>query len=105
MNKAKRMNMYTQIFCINVNSSISNSKISRFINLLFLMLFMISEKQIENIRQELKESENPLFFFDDDPDGLCSYLLLRKYIEKGKGVVVKGSATLDVKYIKKVEEN
>ncbi len=66
---------------------------------------MISEKQIEEIRKELKESENPLFFFDDDPDGLCSYLLLRKYIEKGKGVVAKGSATLDVNYIRKVEEN
>ena len=69
------------------------------------MLFMISEKQIEEIRKELKESENPLFFFDDDPDGLCSYLLLRKYIGKGKGVVAKGSATLDVNYIRKIEEN
>lgn len=66
---------------------------------------MLSEKQIEEIRKELKESENPLFFFDDDPDGLCSYLLLKKYIGKGKGVVVKGSATLDINYIGKVEEN
>lgn len=45
----------------------------------------------KEIRKILDESENPVFFYDDDADGLCSYLLLRKYIGKGKGLVVKTS--------------
>ena len=50
---------------------------------------MLKKTQIEEFRKYLKKSENPLFFFDDDPDGLCSYLILKKYIDKGKGAVLK----------------
>lgn len=65
---------------------------------------MISEEQNEEIRNFLKRSENPLFFFDDDTDGLCSYLLLKKYVDHGKGVVIKSSPMLDVTFLRKVEE-
>jgi single-stranded DNA-specific DHH superfamily exonuclease len=65
---------------------------------------MITQKQIEEIRTILKKSENPLIFFDDDPDGLCSYLLIKKYIGKGKGIAKKSSPTLDTKYIHKIQE-
>lgn len=65
---------------------------------------MIPEKQIEELRNFLKKSENPLFFFDDDADGLCSYLLFKKYIDRGKGVVVKSSPMLDDSFLRKVEE-
>ena len=56
---------------------------------------MLLKTQIEEFRSYLKKSENPLFLFDDDPDGTCAYLLLSKYINKGKGVMVKtdGSRT------------
>lgn len=65
---------------------------------------MINEEQIKEIRHLLKESEKPLFFFDDDTDGLCSYLLLKKYIDRGKGVIVKSSPKLSRQYLHKIEE-
>ncbi len=65
---------------------------------------MITEKQIEEIRGYLKKAENPLFFFDDDPDGLCSYLILKKYIDKGKGVVLKTKPILEEGFYMKIQE-
>lgn len=65
---------------------------------------MIPEEQLEEIRTLLDNSENPLFFFDDDADGLCSYLLLKRYVDKGKGVVVKSAPLLDRPFLRKVEE-
>ena len=65
---------------------------------------MISEKELKEIRELLKSSENPLFFYDDDPDGLCSFILLRKYIGRGRGVVIKSSPILTTDYLRKVEE-
>lgn len=65
---------------------------------------MISKKQINEIREYLKKTQNPLFFFDNDADGLCSFLLLRRYINNGKGVVVRGSAELKDKFFSRVNE-
>lgn len=65
---------------------------------------MITEKQIDEIKGFLDKSENPLFFFDDDADGLCSYLLFKRYVNRGKGVVIKSSPVLDVSFLRKVEE-
>ena len=65
---------------------------------------MLGEKEINNIREELKNCKNPLFFFHDDPDGLCSFLLLYRYIKEGSGVVVKAKPTLDKRFISKVHE-
>ena len=55
---------------------------------------MIPESQLKEIKVALDKSENPLILFDDDPDGICSYLLLKRYMDKGKGVVVKSSPKL-----------
>ena len=65
---------------------------------------MLTKKQIEEFRDYLKKAENPLFFFDDDPDGLCSYLILKKYIDKGKGVILKTKPTLTLDLYRKIEE-
>ena len=65
---------------------------------------MISEKKIREIRVHLENAQNPLFFFDDDGDGLCSFLLLRRYRGSGKGVAVKGSSSLGKQYFRKVNE-
>lgn len=64
---------------------------------------MLTEKQIREIREIIGKSDNPLYFFDCDTDGLCSYLLMQKKYQKGKGVVVKGY--LDMNFLRKVEEN
>lgn len=65
---------------------------------------MLTKNQIEEFRDYLKKAENPLFFFDDDPDGLCSYLILKKYIGKGKGVVLKTKSMLTIDFYRKIEE-
>jgi len=64
----------------------------------------ITEKQLQEIREELESSFRPLFFFDDDPDGLCSFLLFYRLIKEGKGIVVKSSPKLDEKFLHIVEE-
>lgn len=64
---------------------------------------MLNEKQLEEIREFLDSSRNPVFFFDNDPDGLCSYLLLRRFIGRGKGVIVKSSVTVNKHYFSMVE--
>ncbi|MDD5651467.1 MAG: DHHA1 domain-containing protein [Candidatus Nanoarchaeia archaeon] len=65
---------------------------------------MISEKKLKEIRDYIEKSENPLVLYDDDPDGLCSYLIFKKMKEHAKGIIIKSSPVLDELYLKKVEE-
>ena len=64
---------------------------------------MVPKKDIEEIREILESSVSPLFYFDNDQDGLSSYLLLRRFIGKGNGVPVKTSP-LDMGYYRRVKE-
>ncbi len=61
------------------------------------------EKEVKEIQDHLEKAQNPLFYFDNDQDGLSSYLLLRRFIERGNGVPVKTSP-LDLDYYRRVEE-
>jgi len=65
---------------------------------------MLSEKQIKEIREHLDRAQNPIFFFDNDVDGLCSFLLLRRFIDRGYGVAIKSYPELDVNYARKIDE-
>ena len=65
---------------------------------------MLTKNQISQIKEHLNNAQNPLFFFDNDPDGLCSFLLLQRYIGRGKGIPVKTSPELTVEYFRKVNE-
>ncbi len=65
---------------------------------------MLTEKQIKEIREHLEKAQNPLFFFDNDNDGLISFLLLQRYIGRGKGVIIRSFPDLNVSYYRKVEE-
>lgn len=65
---------------------------------------MLNQKQIKEIREHLEKTQKPLFFFDNDMDGLSSFLLLARAIERGKGVAIKSFPALNKSYIKKVEE-
>jgi single-stranded DNA-specific DHH superfamily exonuclease len=64
---------------------------------------MLSEKENREIREHLERAQNPLFYFDNDQDGLCSYLLIRRFLERGNGVPVKTSP-LDMSYFRRVNE-
>jgi len=65
---------------------------------------MLTKKQILEIREHLEKAQNPVFFYDNDADGLCSFLLLRKYIGRGYGVAIRSYPDLDASYIKKAEQ-
>ncbi len=65
---------------------------------------MLTEKQVKDIRKHLDKAQNPLFLFDNDADGLSSFLLLRRYIGRGKGVAIKSFPDLNVSYSRKLYE-
>jgi len=65
---------------------------------------MLSDKDVKKIREELDNCKNPLFFFHDDPDGLCSFLLLYRYVREGHGIVFKAKPGLGVNFLRKVDE-
>lgn len=65
---------------------------------------MLTNKQIEEIREHLEKAQNPLFFFDNDNDGLTSFLLLQRYLGRGKGVIIRSFPELNASYYRKVVE-
>ena len=65
---------------------------------------MLGEQEISEIKEHLQKAQKPIFFFDNDTDGLCSFLLLRKYIGRGYGIAIKSYPELDVSYARKIEE-
>ncbi len=65
---------------------------------------MLTEKQTKQIIEHLKKAQNPLFFFDNDTDGLISFLLLRGHIGRGKGVAIKSFPDLSASYSRKLYE-
>jgi single-stranded DNA-specific DHH superfamily exonuclease len=64
---------------------------------------MLSSQENQEIREHLERAQNPLFYFDNDQDGLCSYLLMRRFLGRGNGVPVKTSP-LDMSYFRRVDE-
>jgi len=65
---------------------------------------MLTQEQIAEIREHLEKAQNPVFFFDNDIDGLMSFVILRRYLGRGKGVAIKSFPELDGSYIHKAEE-
>ena len=65
---------------------------------------MLTKKQIKEIREHLDKAQNPVFFFDNDPDGLCSFLLLQRFIQRGKGVAIKSFPEMNTEYSRKARE-
>ncbi len=65
---------------------------------------MLSKQELEEIRNTLERSQNPLFLFDNDGDGLCSFLILKKSLDRGKGFFIKSFPELDPSYLRKAEE-
>jgi len=70
---------------------------------MLLLYKMLNKKQIKEIKEHLNNAQNPLFFFDNDQDGLCSFLLLQRYLGRGKGFPIK-SIPLDKDYLRKINE-
>jgi len=65
---------------------------------------MLTLEQLQEIKEHLEKAQNPLFFFDNDADGLCSFLLLRRAIGRGRGVAIKSFPDLNQSYARKISE-
>ncbi len=61
------------------------------------------EKDFDLAREELLSCRNPVFLFDDDPDGLCSFLLLYRFVREGHGIVVKSQPKVNTKFLHKID--
>lgn len=65
---------------------------------------MLGKKEINQIKEHLERAQNPLFLFDNDPDGLCSFLLLQRFYKKGKGFSIKSFPDVNENDFRKVLE-
>ncbi len=65
---------------------------------------MLTKTQIKEIREHLEKAQNPLFFFDNDNDGLTSFLLLRRFIDRGRGIAIKSYPELNASYYRRIKE-
>ncbi len=65
---------------------------------------MLTKKQVLEIREHLQKSANPVFFYDSDADGLSSFLLLAKWLGRGKGIVAKSFDEQTEIYLKRIRE-
>jgi len=58
----------------------------------------------KKIKEQLEQSQNPIFFYDNDSDGLCSFLLLRRWIGRGVGVAIRSYPEINISYARKIDE-
>ena len=65
---------------------------------------MLTKKQVKEIKEHLERAQNPVFLFDNDQDGLCSFLLLQRWLGRGKGVPIKSFPGLNADYFRKIHE-
>ena len=65
---------------------------------------MLNKKELSEIRDFLESSQNPLFLFDNDADGLCSFLILQRSIGRGYGVPIKSYPELSLQYVRRINE-
>lgn len=65
----------------------------------------ISEEQLQSFRKSIDSAKRILVFFDDDTDGLASYLQVHAYKGDAIGVAVRAVPELREDYLRKVEEH
>jgi len=65
---------------------------------------MLTPNQVKFFKEQLATARNPLFLFDDDQDGLCSFLLLYRINREGHGVIIKSIPRIDRRFFRKVQE-
>ncbi len=65
---------------------------------------MLKQKELDQIKEEIDNCQNPIFLFGDDQDALCSFLMIYQYKKEGKGIVVKGNSSINKFFSNKVNE-
>jgi single-stranded DNA-specific DHH superfamily exonuclease len=64
----------------------------------------LTENQLSELRNLFDSSARPVILFDDDPDGLTSFLMIYKHIREGKGIPVKNAPELGPELAQKVND-
>lgn len=64
----------------------------------------ISDSSLDAFRKQLEEAARPLIFFDDDADGLASYLLCQKRNSAAFGVRAARGPELSTAFVRRVDE-
>ncbi len=59
---------------------------------------MVLSQELKTIRTLLEQSASPFFLYDNDADGLCSFVLLRRFLGRGEGSAVRSNPDIDVRY-------
>ena len=65
---------------------------------------VLSKEKQKELREALERSQRPLFLYDNDADGLCSFLLFSRFLGRGKGVAVRSYPDLNASYARKGHE-
>lgn len=60
-------------------------------------------KTYSEVRDQLQQMQNPLFLYDNDADGLCSFLLLRRWLGRGIGAAVRSYPDVSEQYLEKLD--
>ncbi|KYK26218.1 hypothetical protein AYK26_05410 [Euryarchaeota archaeon SM23-78] len=64
----------------------------------------LTENQLQELRNIFDSCTRPVILFDDDPDGLASFLLIYKHIKEGRGIPVKNAPELGPEMAQKVND-
>lgn len=64
----------------------------------------LSQEQLQELKQIFDSSTRPVILFDNDPDGLASFLLIYKHIREGRGIPVKNIHDLGEDIAQKVND-
>jgi single-stranded DNA-specific DHH superfamily exonuclease len=66
---------------------------------------MLPEEKYKELLNELDNCKNPLFIFDDDADGLCSFLLLYRYKKEGRWCFVKSLPKVSKEFVRYINND
>jgi single-stranded DNA-specific DHH superfamily exonuclease len=64
----------------------------------------LTENQLKELREIFSSSARPVILFDDDADGLTSFLMIYRHIREGKGIHVKNAPELGPELAQKVND-
>lgn len=60
-------------------------------------------KSYKEVGEQLQQMQNPLILYDNDADGLCSFLLLRRWLGRGIGTAVRSYPEVSEQYLSKID--
>jgi hypothetical protein len=62
------------------------------------------KSKLAKAKSLISSAERPIFFFDDDVDGLCSFLVLYRMMRAGKGHIMKTKPVVEHHLLRNVQD-